>query len=95
SSSASSSLSLSPSSMMTTPRQNSSTRSSSYNNTPILDSKFPKLFINFCSGSSVFQKQYWPSNVEKTIRNYSLDDFYTKHCGIVVFDYAERNDWKL
>lgn len=55
----------------------------------------PKLFINFCSGSCVFQKQYWPSKVDKAIRKFNIDDYYTKNCGIVVFDFVERDDWKL
>ena len=55
----------------------------------------PKLFINFCSGASVFSKQFWPSNVEKMLRKHNLDKYYGKSCGIVVFDFAERDDWKL
>lgn len=55
----------------------------------------PKLFINFCSGASVFSKQFWPSNVEKMLRKHNLDKHYGKGCGIVVLDFAERDDWKL
>lgn len=53
----------------------------------------PKLFINFCTGSSVLQKQFWPSNVNKLIQKYNIENYFVKQCGILVFDFADRDDW--
>lgn len=55
----------------------------------------PKLFINFCTGASFYNKQFWPSNVDKALRKHNLDQHYSKSCGIVVLDFAERDDWNL
>lgn len=55
----------------------------------------PKLFINFCSGANYFHKHLWPSKVDKAIRKFNIDNHYTKNCGILVLDFADRDDWKL
>lgn len=55
----------------------------------------PKLFINFCTGASYLHKNYWPSKVDKQIREYDIDQHYTKNCGILVLDFADRDNWKL
>jgi 1-phosphatidylinositol phosphodiesterase len=55
----------------------------------------PKLFINFCSAANYFHKNFWPSNVDKAIRKSNIDDYYTKNSGILVLDFADRDDWKL
>lgn len=55
----------------------------------------PKLFINFCSGANYFQRSFWPSKVDKAIRKFNIDEHYTKNCGILILDFADRDGWKL
>lgn len=57
--------------------------------------KDPKLFINFCSGANYLHKSYWPSNVDKALRKFNIENHFTKNCGIIVFDFADRDDWNL
>ncbi|ONH74670.1 1-phosphatidylinositol phosphodiesterase [Pichia kudriavzevii] len=55
----------------------------------------PKLFINYCTGANYLKKNYWPSKVDKRIREFNIEADFQKNCGIVIFDFADRDDWKL
>ncbi|GME78535.1 unnamed protein product [Ambrosiozyma monospora] len=55
----------------------------------------PKLFVNFCSGSNFYDTDCWPSHVSKTINESKINESYAKGCGIVVLDFAERENWKM
>jgi len=55
----------------------------------------PKLFINFCTGANYMKKNLWPSNVDKAIRRFNIDKHFTKNCGILILDFADREEWKL
>lgn len=70
---------------------NSSKKSQNGQNTV----KDPKLFINFCSGAHYLHKTFWPSNVDKALRKFNIDNHFSKNCGIIVFDFADRNNWDL
>lgn len=78
----------------------SSSSDDSFNNSDnlnymVYNNQQPKLFINFCTGANYFHKSFWPSNVDKAIRSFNIDDHYSKNCGIVVLDFADRDEWKL
>lgn len=60
-----------------------------------LPSPPPKLFINYCTGANYLKKNYWPSKVDKRIREFNIEADFQKNCGIVIFDFADRDDWKL
>lgn len=53
----------------------------------------PKLFINFTTAANYFNKSLWPSKVDQAIRKLNLEQHFTKNCGIIIMDFAERDEW--
>ncbi|CDR47320.1 CYFA0S31e00320g1_1 [Cyberlindnera fabianii] len=54
-----------------------------------------KLFINFCSGSNFFDPNCWPSKIADGLTENKIDEAFGKGSGIIVLDYAEKDNWKL
>lgn len=59
------------------------------------ENQHPKFFLNFCTGANVFNRSCWPSNVDDKIRKNMIHEYYHNRCGIVVFDFAEKDRWNL
>lgn len=57
------------------------------------DGKDDKLFINFCSGSYLFDKECWPENISISMNKNGLTSFFKKSCGIIIMDFVATNDF--
>lgn len=55
----------------------------------------PKLFINFCSCSNAMSKQWWPSSADRKFREFNIHSAFHSLCGVLVFDFVERDNWQL
>ncbi|GMM34140.1 hypothetical protein DASC09_014650 [Saccharomycopsis crataegensis] len=54
-----------------------------------------KLFVNFCSASNFFDTACWPEKITEGLTKYGLVDSFGKGCGVVVIDYASKDDWNI
>lgn len=61
----------------------------------ILALKEPKLFINFTTAANYLNRNLWPAKVDQAIRKFNLDQHFTNNCGVIIMDFADRNDWNL
>ncbi|CCH62299.1 hypothetical protein TBLA_0G03650 [Henningerozyma blattae CBS 6284] len=68
------------------------TTATEYNGT---QSSNPKLFLNFCSGANFFDHQCWPEEIANRIETCGIQDNVKRGCGIVIVDYAGKNDWSI
>lgn len=53
----------------------------------------PKLFINFTTAANYLNRNLWPSKVDKAIRKLNLEQHFIKNCGIIIMDFADRDEW--
>ena len=82
-------------SFVSTGESTASTQSSQEEIKHVKISREPKLFVNFCSGANYLQRNLWPSKVDKALRGHNIEDLFTKNCGTLVIDFADRDNWKL
>lgn len=55
----------------------------------------PTLFVNFCSGANLFDTDCWPEKVADEMNRCDVGGQISKGCGIVILDYAGKDDWAL
>lgn len=55
----------------------------------------PKLFINFATAANYLNKNLWPSKVDIALRKFNFDQFFTKNSGVLILDFADRDNWDL
>ncbi|CUS21068.1 LAQU0S02e05160g1_1 [Lachancea quebecensis] len=55
----------------------------------------PRLFVNFCTGANLFDRDCWPEKVADEMRRCNIGELVNKGCGIVILDYAGRDNWDL
>ncbi|CEP64712.1 phosphatidylinositol-specific phospholipase C LALA0_S13e01332g [Lachancea lanzarotensis] len=55
----------------------------------------PKLFVNFCSGSNLYDTDCWPEKVADEMFRSDLTSHVGNGCGIVILDYAGKDGYNL
>ncbi|SCU80858.1 LAFA_0C01486g1_1 [Lachancea sp. 'fantastica'] len=55
----------------------------------------PKLFINFCSGSNLYDTDCWPEKVADEMFRSDLASDIGRGCGIMILDYAGKDGYCL
>ncbi|SCU86902.1 LADA_0E00914g1_1 [Lachancea dasiensis] len=54
-----------------------------------------RLFVNFCSGANLYDVDCWPEKVADQMLKSDLGSDVKRGCGILILDYAGKDDWKL
>ncbi|SCU97263.1 LAME_0F19108g1_1 [Lachancea meyersii CBS 8951] len=54
-----------------------------------------RLFVNFCSGSNLYDTDCWPEKVADEMFNSDLPSAMGGGCGVVILDYAGKDGWTL